>query len=662
MEENPEDTITEEREDLMISPSGKNPTRRPAHFLKPSVTSVEGPVFHLPSGTFLSPTSTDVPLKVEFKGCRDPTRTWKSWFYRMHSIHQSTWKKAGIYEAIVNSTYQIRVNREIVLGFAEKWCSDTNTFVFDWGEGTITLEDVLVLGGYSVLGKSVLTPLENREMVEIDKKLMKGRIEILKSKANKADQSTWANLFMGSGSEIEHEAFLVLWLSRHVFPYGYNVINRNVHSIAIHLARGTRIALAPAVLSWLYRDLRQLKNALLSKRMRKVGLRLWAPLQMVQIWAWERFLTLRPQPNPLKPGEPRMARWNKMKNKNIENVGMALNSARECFQWRPYAISEKNWVFPKFYIEREEWVSVCLGMDKDFELFARFLRPSELVGLDCLECYLPHRVAMQFGMDQDLPGLVVRLNDTAEIAWENYSRPIKNGRLYVPSRLFKSDVTTRYLEWWKQSKLAQNNAVKRAKAEKSITKSTRKPPEVPKGKNVENDALGTSTKRERFKPAKLRNEKSITNSLVKSLQIPKGKKRKRVDKEAKSVGKDKHRLGDSAGKKKSCDGKCLPQPQPQIPSSLTADNGAGKKMEYQVEHRENTLRGEAMMGGSHGPSEKVIESHVEIPSDDGVNIGNNGRNISTQSTIDVPGLEARVSKLETVFAWLKAEKFGVRSI
>ncbi|KAI8552791.1 hypothetical protein RHMOL_Rhmol06G0295500 [Rhododendron molle] len=646
MEENPEDTITEEREELMISPSGKNPTRRLAHFLKPSVTSIEGPVFHLPSGTFLSPTSTDFPLRVEFKGCFGPARLWKSWFDRMHSIHQSTWKKAGIYEAIVNSTYQIRVNREIVLGFAEKWCSDTNTFVFDWGEGTVTLEDVLVLGGYSVLGKSVITPLENREMVEIDAKLMKGRSELLKSKANKADQTQWGKLFMGSGSEIEHEAFLVLWLSRHVFPCGHKVINRDVHSIAIHLARGTRIALAPAVLSWLYRDLRRLrlKKATLSKRKRKAGLSLWAPLQMVQIWAWERFPTLRPQPNPLKPGEPRMARWNKMKTKNIENVGMALNSARECFQWRPYAISEENWVFPKFYIEREEWVSVCLGMDEDFELFARFLRPSELVGLDCLECYLPHRVAMQFGMDQDLPGLVSRLNETPVMAWEKYNRPIKDGRLYVPSRLFKSDVTTRYLEWWKQSKLAQKDAVKGAKAEKS-TKSPRKPPEVPKGKNVENDALGTPTKRERFKPAKLRHEKSIINSQVKSLQIPKGKKRKRVDKEPKSVGKDKHRLGDSAGKKKSC----------------AADNGAGKKMEYQVEHRENTMRGEAMMGGSHGPSENVIESHVGIPSDDWVSIGNNGRYIGTQSAVDVPGLEARASKLETVFARLKAEKLGLRA-
>ncbi|KAJ6314062.1 hypothetical protein OIU78_017674 [Salix suchowensis] len=33
---------------------------------------------------------------------------------------------------------------------------------------------------------------------------------------------------------------------------------------------------------------------------------------------------------------------------------------------------------------------------------------NELVGLDCNYSYLPHRVAMQFGMDQDLPGVSVR--------------------------------------------------------------------------------------------------------------------------------------------------------------------------------------------------------------------------------------------------------------
>ncbi|KAF7140591.1 hypothetical protein RHSIM_Rhsim06G0151600 [Rhododendron simsii] len=648
MEENlePEDSIIEEREELMVPPSGGNPTRRHAHFLKPSVTSIKGLVFKLPSWYPTStptPSVTDLPLKVEFKGHRGPLQTWKSWFGRMHSLHQSTWKKAGIYEAILSSSYQIRIDKEIVLGFAGKWHPDTNTFVFDWGEGTITLEDVFVLGGYSVLGDSVLRPLETGESVEIHKKLMKGRSEVIRSKARKADQHEWVRLFMGSGSEIEHEAFLVLWLSRHVFPYALDLISKNVLNIAIHLARGTRIALAPAVLSWLYRDLRLLKNAIFSKKKRHAGLNLWGPMQMVQIWAWERFPTLRPHPSPLELGEPRIAKWNKVKKKKtIENVGLALSSAKECFLWRPYAISEKNCVFPKFYNEGERWVSVCSGMDEDFESFARFLRPCELVGLDCLERYLPHRVAMQFGMDQDLPGLVAPFIGTPEIAWKNYSRPIKDGRMYVPSRYFVSDVTTRHIKWWKQSKLAQKEAVERATGEKSITKSSRNPPKVPKGKNV--DALGTPTKRKRLNTGKSggKDEKSIT-------------KRKRVE-EAKPVRKDKHGLVDIAENRMSGDRKCFLRPQPQIPSSLTADDGNGKKVESPVEHGENNVRCEPMMGGSNRPSQNPIEGCVGIPSEDGESNTNNGGNISTRITIDIPGLEMRTSKLEILFARLKVEK------
>ena len=65
----PIDAIFEEREELMVSPTGGNPTLRIAHFLKPSVTSTEG----LPP-PFLSAEPTiseleNLPLKVCFRGC-----------------------------------------------------------------------------------------------------------------------------------------------------------------------------------------------------------------------------------------------------------------------------------------------------------------------------------------------------------------------------------------------------------------------------------------------------------------------------------------------------------------------------------------------------------------------------------------------------------------
>ncbi|RVX04010.1 hypothetical protein CK203_021746 [Vitis vinifera] len=141
-----------------------------------------------------------------------------------------------------------------------------------------------------------------------------------------------------------------------------------------------------------------------------------------------------------------------MKGRRVENVGLALDLAGDSFEWRPYARAVGNWDFPKFYGEREEWVLVGSGLDQELQAFARFLRVCKLVGVDdSMEWYFPHRVGMQFGMDQDLPGYVHPCNGTPEVAWNNYSKPINGVKLYIPSRFFEADVTTRYLEWWNPS-------------------------------------------------------------------------------------------------------------------------------------------------------------------------------------------------------------------
>ena len=102
-----------EREELMVPPSGDGePTMRVAHFLQPTLTSIEGPVFELPSSCFSSLPHTfepkNWPLKLAFHGCSSPQEDWKIWVGKMASLHESTWKKAGIYEAIFNSTYSIK--------------------------------------------------------------------------------------------------------------------------------------------------------------------------------------------------------------------------------------------------------------------------------------------------------------------------------------------------------------------------------------------------------------------------------------------------------------------------------------------------------------------------------------------------------------------------
>ncbi|KAL0353626.1 UNVERIFIED_CONTAM: hypothetical protein Sangu_0943900 [Sesamum angustifolium] len=398
----------EEREEYMISPTGGSPTLRKAYFLRPTATSVEGPSLKLPS---LTP-KPQWPLKVAFNGWRYPLRNWRSWVQTMHSRYSSVWKDAGIYDAVMWSIYEIHRDEDLVFGVAERWCSETNTFFFPWGESTITLEDMLILGGFSVVGGPVSLPSETKELLGIEHFLEESRRNLARLRTDRHAQ--WLNLFMESSSVFEHEAFLSLWLSRFVFPGNHlDRIGSHVFSAAIHLARGRRLALGPAVLACIYRDLGLLRESmaastrLLSEDDSILSLTLCSPFGLVQVWAWERLQPLQPEPNFISSGGVRVARWSGPKKSATGNVRPAINSAGVTFLWRPYALAMDNWSFPGFYKEEEELIKGG-GLSVELESFIRCLRASLLVGIDCQEPYLPHRVAMQFGFDQDLPRWIPR--------------------------------------------------------------------------------------------------------------------------------------------------------------------------------------------------------------------------------------------------------------
>lgn len=199
----------------------------------------------------------------------------------------------------------------------------------------------MVLGGFSVLGDSIFSPPESREVKEIEEKLEKERMGLYNYAAGYRVVSThrWMNKFMKSGSELEHEAFLIFWLSRYVFHDTRNVVNKAVFSVAIHLARGTPIALAPAVLASIYNDLSLMRSAIvasneLEARNNLVRLMLKSPLHIVQVWAWERFLELRPKPYVISYAEPRLARWDKVDGLDVRNLRSVL-----LFCWRRFHVA-----------------------------------------------------------------------------------------------------------------------------------------------------------------------------------------------------------------------------------------------------------------------------------------------------------------------------------
>ena len=624
----PKGVIFEEREELMVSPTGGNPTLRIAHFLKPSVTSIDW----LPS-PFLSAEPTismlkNLPLKVKFKGWQRPHEKWRMWVANLHSKYQSIWKKAGIYEAIMGSKYSISRHQDLVLGLAEKWCPKTNTFIFPWGEATVTLEDMMVLGGYSVLGDSVLSPVVTKEMEEIHENLLEALIKVATYGALIASHHAWLEHFMGSGSKFEHEAFLSCWLSKFVFPnMPYYFIEKQNFPIAIHLAKGTRIALAPAVLSSIYTDLGFLKERLVdsTKLDTEKVLNLSAPFQLVQLWACERFPTFRPIPISITHDEPRPARWHKLKQVSIENVRLAIDSAEENFQWRPYVIAaNNNWLFPKFYGDKEQWVSVVDSLDKELESFAQCLRVCELVGLHCIQKYLPHRVAMQFGFDQDLPGHVAGYSKSPVIAWSNYNSSIGDEKLYIPPRLFEPDVTTRYFEWWKQSTYAPKDAVQHFVRQ---PRNSKRVPRVYSGK-MENYNI--------FVP-------------------PSSPKCHEVD--MKDSVKETNLLGTLSEKKLAIDANPLTVSLCQSASHSTADDGAAKN-DLQMIPMAKVMKSEGSMDEPEKNLADATVREVGHPTNVAVNVKDNDEENSSYCKTEMPGLEleARISRLERIIAERKAAR------
>ena len=607
----------------MVSPTGGNPTLRIAHFLKPSVSSID----ELPS-PFLSAEPTiseleNLPLKVHFKSWRRMDENWKMWVASLHSKYQSIWKESGIYEAIMCSKYSICRHQDLILGLAEKWCPKTNTFIFSWGEATVTLEDMMALGGYSVLGDSVLSPLVTKEMEEIHEILLEANRRV--SVSFTASQHKWLEHFMGSGSKLEHEAFLSYWLSKFVFPLCEYRIERQNFPIAILLARGTRIALAPAVLSSIYSDLGLLKEKLVAstKLDTEEVLTISAPFQLVQLWAWERFPALRPSPISISQREPRPARWSKLKKVSIENVRLAIDTAGESFQWRPYAIAANhNWLFPKFYEEKEQWVSVDAALDKELESFALCLRVCELLGLHCIQQYLPHRVAMQFGIDQDLPGHVARYNMSPGIAWSHYNRSIGDSKLYIPPRLFEADITMRYFEWWKQSMSAKKDAIKNFVTR---PRDSRRIPRVYSGK-MENYNV--------FVPP---------SSFVECFKM--------------DTVKETKLLGTLSEKRLAIDVKPLPVSVSQKMSHSTADDGAPEKDLLMIPEAKD-IQSEGLMGEAEKILTDVTVREVEHTTNIVVHVKENDGKSSSYCKTEMPGLEleARISRLERAVAALKAAR------
>ncbi|XVF77821.1 hypothetical protein PTKIN_Ptkin14bG0077500 [Pterospermum kingtungense] len=440
------------KDENLTSPEDEKTIVRTARFLKPCVQTVSQAVTVSNAPLLFemfSQNSKGWPEKVEIKGWHVPQKHWEEWVEKMAGKYSGLWKLTGICDAIMSSIYEMKCNKDLVLGLVEFWCPETNTFVFPWGEATVTLEDVMILGGFSTLGEPVTRPLQGN-LVKTEEEMNKKRLIMSRNKSKKASHGCWIKHFMEQEEErgYEHVAFLSLWLSRYVFPsLPEKIVSQQVFPVAIHLSSNTKMALAPAVLASLYKNLTWLKNQAMSC---PEEITVSGPLQLLQLWAFERFPCLGPTtPNTLKPGEPRAARFHRLSAKISLSLVRSVLRLPDNFVWRPYIADLKNWSHPSYYKQSSFLAFDYNDRDDDLNSFARCLVACVLVGLDCKEEYLPHRVAMQLGYDQGLPAAF----PVSTILWEN-------ARFSVQSRSFRPCVSVRYVNWWTRSMSARKAALK----------------------------------------------------------------------------------------------------------------------------------------------------------------------------------------------------------
>lgn len=442
--------IFETRGAKIISSITNKVVYRTATFLRPLAENVNkaADIPHIPLLCEVFPHHLQQwQSKVLFKGWKCPQKDWNRWVEVLADKHKRTWERSGIYDAILSSTYEVRCNPDVVLGLAEFWSPETSTFLFPWGEATVTLEDTMILGGFSVSGKPV-PRFPPKSLVKLVEKMDNQRRDFGRIyKSRKASHGEWLKHYMqvrtnsSYEEEFEHVAFLSLWLSRYVFPQlpADDVVGKYVFPIAAHLSRGTTVALGPAVLASLYRDLTWLKKEAMSfSNVISVA----APFQLLQIWAFERFPSLSLQGRPKAPnslfrpgGGPRAARWSNVKSKvNLQLVKSTVK-LKENFVWLPYA--DDN---PRF-----KSLARCL------------VQATELVGIDCKEKYQPQRVAMQFGLDQDIPGRIPHLY---YYSFDSREQSISTRRSIEPG------VSDRYSRWWKDSLYDRGKVIREIVARK----------------------------------------------------------------------------------------------------------------------------------------------------------------------------------------------------
>ncbi|KAF4395841.1 hypothetical protein F8388_018115 [Cannabis sativa] len=298
------------------------------------------------------------------------------------------------------------------------WSKATHTFIVNWGEFTITLEDVYALLLLPICGTtSLVSPLSNDEQSLLSSSTL--AVEDLKKrymKKKQYDLLDWVRYFHQEDSQhlVELASCISLWLSRYIFPSktSRRTVQSTMFLLACRLAYGNHFPLGAVYLGTLYHNLDSIiTEANFYIENKEVISSVDACF--LQMFIWEHFPKLAPICKSLQPGEPRPWAWVSSKcwktlcnvTKDVWNFTFCPYLTNICtyFTFDMYSGSvvpltdEVHSTFTTFAGEAGFWFVVCLPRS----LLCLRDDPKSLSW--SFVSYRPDRVARQFGFDQYVP-------------------------------------------------------------------------------------------------------------------------------------------------------------------------------------------------------------------------------------------------------------------
>ncbi|KAI5324075.1 hypothetical protein L3X38_033148 [Prunus dulcis] len=166
--------------------------------------------------------------------------------------------RAGVLDAIfISKACDIHIEAKMLLHVVRRWSTEMHTFICSWGEFTPTLEDVVNIFHLPLCGSQ--DPFRIMLAPEDELKHEALRKGAPTSPSTSLRFSNWIQFFGDSNWDkpCRLAAFVSFWLGRFLLcDFSRDCLHERVFLLALAIARGSMIPLAPMFLGHLYRLLK----------------------------------------------------------------------------------------------------------------------------------------------------------------------------------------------------------------------------------------------------------------------------------------------------------------------------------------------------------------------------------------------------------------------